>query len=173
MLLPYGRAGFPNAFQRLYHTEGQKSIGKAFEKLAYVQALLFVPYFNMLTTVATIGTWMVGQESLTGHIDTLYFYQIYISTLLLIGSVFITMVSIRLLTESSRKLDRSLGWAWIFAGGIAIIIALQGIVKILDVDFYKLISLMYLPYMAIAIIGYLLLGENRKKQISAAASLQV
>ena len=82
------------------------------------------------------------------------------------------MVSIRLLTESSRKLDRSLGWAWIFAGGIAIIIALQGIVKILDVDFYKLISLMYLPYMAIAIIGYLLLDENRKKQISA-ASLQV
>lgn len=159
-------------FACYYHTEGQKSIGKAFEKLAYVQALLFVPYFNMLTTVATIGTWMVGQESLTGHIDTLYFYQIYISTLLLIESVFFTMVSIRLLTESSRKLDRSLGWAWIFAGGIAIIIALQGIVKILDVDFYKLISLMYLPYMAIAIIGYLLLDENREKQISA-ASLQV
>lgn len=146
-----------------YQSEREIQIRKGFEKLAYVQALLIVPYINMMNTFIDSCMRAIQHDVSIHEMIGEQYYTIVFSLMLIFIYIFFVIISNKLAKYSSKKLDHTFGYVLF----ISVCVSVSGIIlvltKTIDLEYFKLIGFPYLPYLTMLIGSFMLLNKNKQE----------
>lgn len=147
-----------------YHSRGKEKVRKGFEKLAYLQALLIIPYVSFMLHSFQITESSKINEDL--NYESVAHCVVYgLIALLIYVTIFIFYIRIgrRLLKDSLERLDHALAYTLFAAIGASILgFILTILAELTDFENLKIMRLVYLPSIVMLVISYMLLSTKKE-----------